>query len=64
VRLSPPAPIIRGEFSFAGEDSVTVSGRILAPNEATGVVNVRLVGNVRPCVGAAWHATKEIVAAR
>jgi hypothetical protein len=64
VTLSPPAPIIRGEFSFAGEDGVTVSGRIVAPNEAMGVVNVRLVGNIRPCVGAAWHATRETVAAR
>jgi IPT/TIG domain len=59
VRLSPPAPIIQGEFSFGGEDGVAISGRILAPNEAMGVVNVGPVGNVRPCVGAEWHAAKE-----
>ena len=59
VKLSPPAPIIHGEFSFGGEDGVTVSGRILAPNEARGAVNVGPVGNVRPCVGAEWRATKE-----
>jgi hypothetical protein len=59
VRLSPPAPIIHGEFSFGGEDGVAISGRIVAPNEAVGLVNVGLVGNVRPCVGAEWHATKE-----
>jgi IPT/TIG domain len=60
VRLSPPAPIIHGEFSFAEENIVAVSGRILAPNEAKGVVNIGLVdSSVRPCVGAEWHATKE-----
>ena len=59
VRLSPPAPIIHGEFLFRAEDGLALSGRILAPNEATGVVNVGPVANVRPCVGAEWHATKE-----
>jgi hypothetical protein len=61
VGLSPPAPIIHGEFSFSGETGVafSISGRILAPNEAMGFVNVGPVGNVRPCVGAEWHATKE-----
>lgn len=58
VRLSTPAPVIHGEFSFRGEDGVAISGRILAPNEATGVVNVAPVVNVRPCVGAEWHANK------
>jgi hypothetical protein len=59
VRLLPPALIIHGEFSFGEEDGVAISGRILAPNEAKGVVNVDPVGNVRPWVGAEWHATKE-----
>jgi hypothetical protein len=60
VRLSPPAPIIHGEFFFRGEDGVAISGRILAPNEAMGVVNVGPVGNnVRHCVGAEWHATRQ-----
>jgi hypothetical protein len=59
VRLSTPAPVIHGEFSFRGEDGVAISGRILAPNEATGVVNVAPVVNVRPCVGAEWHANKK-----
>jgi hypothetical protein len=59
VRLSPPAPISHGEFLFRGEDDVAISGRIVAPNEAMGVVNVGPVGNVRPCVGAEWHAIKE-----
>ena len=59
VRLSPPAPIIHGEFSFGGENFIVVAGRIVAPNEAIGVVNVTPGGNVRPCVGAGWHATKE-----
>ena len=59
VRLSPPAPITHGEFLFRGEDGVAISGRILAPNEAKGVVNVGPRANVRPCVGAEWHATKE-----
>jgi IPT/TIG domain len=59
VGLSPPAPIIHGEFSYGGEEGVAISGRIVAPNEALGVVNVGPVGNVRPCVGAEWHAIKE-----
>ena len=60
VRLSPPAPIIHGEFLFRGSDGVAVSGRILAPNEAEGAVNVDPVADVRrPCVEAEWHATKE-----
>jgi hypothetical protein len=59
VRLSPPVPIVHGEFSSRGEDGVAISGTILAPNEAMGVVNVGPVGNVRPCLGAEWHASKE-----
>jgi hypothetical protein len=59
VTLSPPAPIIHGEFLFRAEDGVAISGRILAPNEAKGVVNVGPVANVSPCVGGEWHATKE-----
>ncbi len=59
VRLSPSARIIHGEFSFGGEDGVAISGRIVAPTEAIGVVNVDPAGNVRPCVGAGWHANKE-----
>ena len=47
VSLSPPAPIIHGEFFFRGADGVAISGRTLAPNEAIGVVNVGPVGNVR-----------------
>lgn len=52
VRLSTPAPIIHGAFSFRREDGVAISGRILAPNQAKGVVN-------GPCLGAEWHARKE-----
>jgi hypothetical protein len=60
MRLSPPAPIIHGEFLFIGEDGVAVSGRIVAPNEAKGDVTVDSVYEVRrPCVEAEWHATKE-----
>jgi hypothetical protein len=59
VRLSPPAPITDGEFLFREEDGVGISGRILAPTEAVGVVNVGPLANGRPCFGAGWHATKE-----
>jgi hypothetical protein len=58
--LSPPAPIVRGEFRFSARGGVEVSGRILAPNEAKGVVNVDPFGHVRrPCVDAEWHANKQ-----
>ena len=60
VRLSPPVPILHGEFLFRGSDGVAVSGRILAPNEAEGAVNVDPVAHARrPCVEAEWHATKD-----
>ena len=59
VRLSPPAPITHGEFLFRGDDGVVISGRILAPTEAVGVVNVGPLANGRPCFGAEWHAGKE-----
>ena len=59
VRLSPPAPIIRGEFRFGAEDRIGIAGRILAPNEATGVVNFGPGLSVRPCIGAQWHANKK-----
>ena len=59
LALSPPAPVIHGEFSFAKENIVTVYGRIVAPKEAIGVVDIGTVGSVGPCVRADWHATKE-----
>ena len=60
IPLSPPAPIIRGEFLFSAEDGVVVSGRILAPNEAKGAVNVDPFAHVRrPCVDAEWRANKQ-----
>jgi hypothetical protein len=60
VGLSPPAPIINGEFSFARDNIVAISGRILAPSEAMGVVDLGLQGsNARPCVRAEWHANKD-----
>jgi hypothetical protein len=58
VRLSPPASIIHGEFLFRGEDA-DISGRILAPNEAKGVINIGRVAEIGPCVGAEWHAARE-----
>jgi hypothetical protein len=59
VELSPPAPIIKGGFSFEG-DGVAPSGRILAPNEAMGVVTFGATdANIRPCVRAEWHVTKQ-----
>ena len=60
VALSPPAPITNGVFLFNGADGVTLSGRILAPHEATGAVNVDPGATVRrPCVDAGWHANRE-----
>ena len=60
IPLSPPAPIIRGEFLFSPGGGVEVSGRILAPNEAKGGVNVDPFAHVRrPCVDAEWRANRE-----
>jgi hypothetical protein len=59
VTLSPPAPLIHGAFSFGAEGHISVAGRILAPNQAMGVVNVIPGGRVGPCVGAEWFANKD-----
>ena len=59
VTLSPPAPLIHGAFSFGTEGHISVAGRILAPNQAMGDVNVIPGGRVGPCVGAEWFANKE-----
>ena len=59
MRLSPPAPIIHGEFVFEGE-GLGVSGRIVAPNEAKGTLNINSFTQVpRPCVEAEWHANRD-----
>jgi hypothetical protein len=59
VLLSPPAQITNGEFAFRGAVG-GISGRILAPREAKGVVNVDpSAHDRRPCVDAEWHAIKE-----
>ena len=61
VSLSPPAPITHGEFLFKGEDGLAVSGRILAPTEAKGLVNIGPDGNVPPMRRSGMARHQEIV---
>ena len=64
MRLSPPAPIIHGEFLFIGEDGVAVSGRIVAPNEAKGDVTVDSVVRGAPPVRRSGMARHQGIVAR
>jgi hypothetical protein len=51
VVFSPQPAVVNGEFSFTGTIG-SVSGRILAPRDAIGAINVP------GCVAAAWYASK------
>lgn len=53
LTLSPPRPVINGEFSFSREDGVAVSGRIVSASAAVGTINIA------PCTGATWYAERE-----
>ncbi len=53
VLLSPPAPVIEGDFSFLIKDQIEISGTFVSPAEAIGVVTVG------PCKGADWYANKK-----
>jgi len=56
VTLSPPVPIVNGEFSLRGDDGVSISGRITSPGRALGTVTVP---GIRSCVGESWYAAKQ-----
>jgi IPT/TIG domain-containing protein len=53
VSFSPPVPLTNSEFSYASEDGVVFSGRIVAPNMASGVIRLG------PCTSDAWYADKQ-----
>ena len=48
LTFSVPPPITRGEFSFVGEDGVSISGRLVSANNAVGEINVA------PCANSWW----------
>lgn len=48
VTFSPPPAVSHGEFSFAGEDGLSVSGRIVSQSNAVGTINVA------PCATLWW----------
>ena len=52
VSFSPPVAVTNSAFSYASEDGVVLSGRIVAPNMATGVIRLG------PCTSDAWYASK------
>jgi hypothetical protein len=38
--LDPPPVVANGEFSFAGSGGVSITGKILSPNYASGSIDV------------------------
>ena len=40
LTLDPPPVVANGEFSFAGSGGVSISGKILSPNSASGSINM------------------------
>lgn len=56
VTLSPPVPVVNGEFSLTGNESVTISGRIVSPLRAFGTISIT---GIKSCVGQPWYAVKQ-----
>ena len=56
VTVSPPAAVTNGEFSFLGNEGVSLSGRIVSPNLAFGTISI---AGIRFCVAEPWYATKQ-----
>jgi hypothetical protein len=56
ITLSSQSPVSNGEFSFIGDDGVSISGRIVSPTLAFGTI--RLPG-IPFCVGEPWYAEKQ-----
>ena len=56
VTLSPPVPVVNGEFSLRGHEGVSISGRIVTPNRALGTVTIP---GIKSCVGEPWYAGKQ-----
>ena len=52
VTLSPQPSIHGGEFSFLGDDRIAVSGRLVSPVNAVGMINVP------GCIATEWWADK------
>ncbi|MEP6691054.1 MAG: IPT/TIG domain-containing protein [Gemmatimonadaceae bacterium] len=50
VTFATPPSVINGEFSYAGDDGVTVSGRIVSGTYAVGAMNLA------PCTDTNWGA--------
>jgi IPT/TIG domain-containing protein len=56
ITLSPPLPVVNGEFSLTGLESVTISGRIVSPDRAFGTITIP---GVNSCVGQPWYAVRQ-----
>ena len=55
LTFSPPPPVHDGDFSFAGDDGLAISGSIVSPVNAVGTINVP---DVALCRAARWWADK------
>ena len=55
VTFSPPPAVHDGDFSFAGDDGLAISGTVVSPVNAVGTINVP---DVAACRAARWWADK------
>jgi len=55
LAFSPPSAVHDGDFSFAGDDGLAISGSIVSPVNAVGTINVP---DVPACRTAGWWADK------
>jgi len=53
LTLDPPSVVANGEFSFAGSGGVSITGKIVSPNSASGSVSMASCGNRQ------WTAEKK-----
>jgi len=55
LTVSPPPAVHDGDFSFAGDDGLAISGSIVSPVNAAGTINIP---DVPACRKADWWAEK------
>jgi hypothetical protein len=53
LTLDPPPVVANGEFSFAGSGGVSITGKIVSPNSASGTINMA------SCVNGVWSTEKK-----
>jgi hypothetical protein len=52
IALTPAPIVVNGGFSFSGADGASMSGRLVAPSQASGEINVPVCGAI------SWFASR------